>query len=235
MLHYSPLLIVHISGGITGLLAGAVALAYRKGSVGHAKAGIVFVIAMFAMAGAGTYLAIRKEQLGNICGGIFTLYMVSTALVTVRRKSSPGSKFDWLALLAIVLVGLTMTTLGILVVTHNIVGAPGVPIPAYFIMGSIAFISGAADVRMILRRTLSRTQRITRHLVRMCFGLFIASGSFFLGQQRVFPEAWRGSPFWLIPGFLPLAFLLFWLIRVRFTNAFKRKVPLPPNTQPSLG
>lgn len=60
-----------------------------------------------------------------------------------------------------------------------------------------------------------------RHLWRMCFGLFIATGSFFLGQQQVFPAVLRGSPLLIVLAILPLVFLIFWLFRVRFTNAYK--------------
>jgi hypothetical protein len=67
-----------------------------------------------------------------------------------------------------------------------------------------------------------RLQGIVRHLWRMCFGFFIATGSFFLGQQQVFPAWLRGSIVLFIPALLPLVLLIFWLFRVRFTNAYKR-------------
>lgn len=38
----------------------------------------------------------------------------------------------------------------------------------------------------------------------MCFALFVASGSFFLGQADEFPEAFRIYPLLAIPAFLPL-------------------------------
>jgi len=62
-----------------------------------------------------------------------------------------------------------------------------------------------------------------RHLWRMCFGFFIATGSFFLGQQQVFPAWLRGSGVLFIPALLPLILLIFWLFRVRFTNAYQGK------------
>ena len=50
----------------------------------------------------------------------------------------------------------------------------------------------------------------------MCFGLFIATGSFFLGQQKVMPEWMRGSPLLFVPVVLVLGLMVFWLLRVRF-------------------
>jgi hypothetical protein len=96
-----------------------------------------------------------------------------------------------------------------------------------FFMGTVVLLAAAGDVRMI-GRDISGTQRIARHLWRMCFGWFIATGSFFLGQQQVFPVWLRGSAVLLVPALLPLMLLIFWLIRVRFTNAYKKmSMPRP--------
>ena len=54
---------------------------------------------------------------------------------------------------------------------------------------SIPLLAAIGDLRMLLRGGISGTSRITRHLWRMCYGLFIATGSFFLGQQQVFTRA----------------------------------------------
>jgi len=85
----------------------------------------------------------------------------------------------------------------------------------------VILLAGLGDLRVLLRG-ISGRRRIARHLWRMCFGWFIATGSFFLGQQQVFPAWLRGSPALLVPALLPLALLIFWLVRVRFTNAYKR-------------
>ncbi|HEU4805696.1 MAG TPA: hypothetical protein VFS91_07810 [Nitrobacter sp.] len=61
--------------------------------------------------------------------------------------------------------------------------------------------------------------RIKRHLVRMCLALFIASGSFFLGQQDEFPRELRGQPIFTLLAVAPLITLLFWLWRLRRKGA----------------
>lgn len=50
----------------------------------------------------------------------------------------------------------------------------------------------------------------------MCFALFVASGSFFLGQADEIPESLRIWPVLTILAVLPLVALLYWLWRVRF-------------------
>jgi hypothetical protein len=70
---------------------------------------------------------------------------------------------------------------------------------------------------------LAGAQRIARHLWRMCFSLFVASGSFFLGQAKVFPKPIRILPLLAIPALLPLVLLLYWLVRVLFTKWYRRR------------
>lgn len=77
---------------------------------------------------------------------------------------------------------------------------------------------------MLIGGRVTGLKRIVRHLWRMCFGLFVATGSFFLGQQQVFPSFVRGSSVLFVPAILPLVLMIFWLIRVRFKNAYEGKV-----------
>jgi len=44
-----------------------------------------------------------------------------------------------------------------------------------------------------------------------------------LGQQQVFPAFLRKMNLLFLPAILPLMLLIFWLFRVRFTNAYKGK------------
>jgi hypothetical protein len=88
----------------------------------------------------------------------------------------------------------------------------------YFFMGSVPLLAAAGDIRMLVRGGISGRQRLVRHLWRMCFGLFIATGSFFLGQQQVFPAWLRRTNILFVPAILPLILLIFWLIRVRLTK-----------------
>ena len=68
----SPILVLHILGGIFGLLSGAAAMLFRKGSPRHVLAGRVFVVSMLVMAAGAAYLGVTKHQPGNVGGGIFT-------------------------------------------------------------------------------------------------------------------------------------------------------------------
>jgi hypothetical protein len=228
----SPILVLHIAGGITGILSGAVAMTFRKGGRGHVVAGQVFVVAMLCMSASGAYMAyFVKPNMGNVMGGVMTFYMVSTAWMTARRKDGETGIFDWGALLVALMFAAYAATLG-LQAAHSPTGLKeGYPPALYFIWGFVALLSAAGDVRMLLRRgVFFGSQRIVRHLWRMCLALFIATGSFFLGQQKVFPASFRGLKVWFVPAFLPLVLLIFWLLRVWITRTYKKTGP-PYRTQ----
>jgi len=89
-----PLLVLHISAGIVGLLSGTAAMIFRKGSRRHAQAGDVFVVTMLTMALCAVWLATLKQQPGNVVGGVFTFYLVATASVLPTGMGS----FDALGL-----------------------------------------------------------------------------------------------------------------------------------------
>ncbi|MFL5381463.1 MAG: hypothetical protein ACJ8GN_02940 [Longimicrobiaceae bacterium] len=55
----------------------------------------------------------------------------------------------------------------------------------------------------------------------MCFALFIASGSFFLGQMKFLPEPLRILPLMLALGVAPLFVLLYWMWRVRLRHSVR--------------
>lgn len=213
-----PLLVLHIAGGIVGLLSGTVAMVYRKGSPGHRTAGKIFVISMLIMAACATYLAVLKHQMGNIIGGPLTFYMITTAWLAGRRGDQKPGAFDRGALAMALAIGISLWTLGILMVLGQVEPQQGIPRGMCFVMGTIPLLAAAGDIRMLRRGGISGSPRLVRHLWRMCFGLFIATGSFFLGQQQVFPEAIRKQYILAPLAILPLPLLIYWLVRVKFTK-----------------
>jgi hypothetical protein len=97
----------------------------------------------------------------------------------------------------------------------------GVPPAAPIIFAAVASLAAGADLKVILRGGISGVDRVARHLWRMCAGLFIATGSFFIGQQKVMPAFMQGSPVLLVLGIAPLVVMIYWLIKNRRTNTPK--------------
>jgi uncharacterized membrane protein len=232
---YSPIMVVHLCAGTVGLLSGTAAMSFRKGSPRHVLAGKVFVASMLTMAVGAVYLAITRHQPNNIGGGILTFYLIGTAWLTARRSDGETSRFDWIVFLIPLTLGILTWTSGIKVVRSGANSQDGVPVGMIFFMGSVMLLAAVGDIRMLVRGGVLGAKRIARHLWRMCFGLFIAAGSFFLGPsnrplrllsavglgQHLSPALFN-TTLYLILSILPLILLIFWLVRVRFTNASKR-------------
>jgi uncharacterized membrane protein len=219
---YSPLLLFHISAATVGLLSGIVSMSFPKGSRGHRVAGNVFFISMLGMSAAGAYLAFVKSQMGNVFGGVLTFYLVATAWITARRREGGTGIFNWAAFLIAFTIGACIVTWGVEAANSPTGSKDGVPAAGYFVLGSVALLSAAGDVRMLVRGGVFGAQRIARHLWRMCFALFIATGSIFLARPQIFPAVLRETHVLVLLGILPLILMVFWLIRVRFTNTYKR-------------
>lgn len=219
----TPLLALHVTAGIIGLLSGTAAMVLRKGSRRHGQAGDVFVVSMLTMAACAVWLALLKRQPGNVVGGVFTFYLVSTAWATAKRRDGVMRVFDWVAPVIPLVGGAILWISGAELVRRHVTATDGVPVGMRFFMGSVMLLAAAGDIRMLLGGGVAGGKRIVRHLWRMCFGLFVATGSFFLGQQQVFPAFVRQSNVLFVPAILPLALMIFWLVRVRFKNAYEGK------------
>lgn len=225
----APVLFLHICGGTLGLFSGAAALSLRKGSRPHVLAGRVFVASMLVMAVGAAYLGVIKHQPNNVGGGIFTFYLILTAW----RADGKTSKLDWAAILIPLTLGILTWINGVGVVRSGASSLAGVPVGMVFFMGSVELLAAAGDVRLLMQRGVLGARRIRRHLWRMCFGLFTASGSFFLGPSnrplrllssvgigQHLPRALFSIGVYLVLTILPLVLMIFWLVRVRFKNAY---------------
>ena len=208
----------HIAAGIAAILLGAIAVGARKGGRMHVKAGTWFVIAMLVLGVTAAILEPFRAVPGSPINGVLPCYFVATSWATVRRRDGAAGWFE-IAACAVAL------GLGALLLWG---GFTGTKTPAgvgpVFALASVCLLAGVLDLHAILR-TLSPAARLARHLWRMCFAFFIATGSFFLGQQKVMPVAVRDSPILFVLAFAPFAVMLFWLVRVRFRPKALRLAP----------
>jgi hypothetical protein len=223
------LLGLHIGGGSLGIISGTTALLARKGERLHRIAGTVFFLSMLTAyaIGAGVAPFLDDGQRTNFVAGVLALYLLISGWTTVMRRDPAPGTLDAAGLvlaLSIVAAGLYFMRLAAQSPTHTIDGSPPQAFYMFVLGGSFA---AAGDLNLLLRRGLSGVARISRHLWRMCFSLFIASGSFFLGQQQVMPAWLQGSAWLFLPALAPLAFLLFWLLRVRLAGWSKTAQPAP--------
>lgn len=215
--------LIHFAVGLVALASGALAFSVRKGGGAHISAGTWFCIAMFALGVTASILSPFKSPPDSPIGGIMVCYFVATAWMTARRRSGTPGTFEKFACAIIMVIAFAMIGAGLKAAISPADQVTGPPGPAVLIAtGGICLLAGLLDLRFIIRGRLSATQRISRHIWRMCFAFFIATGSFFLGQQKVLPQIVRGSPILFVLAFAPFALMVFWLVRVRFSKTISR-------------
>jgi len=213
----SSLVYVHITAGAFALFSGGTAIFSRKGAWLHRAAGNAFFVAMIVMCVAALPVAFARQQAINVAAASFTLYLVSTAWTAAVRPDGVTGRFETFAALAGASIAIGALTYGATMAKSFA--------PAFYLFGALAAFGSIIDVRMISRGGVSGVGRITRHLWRMSVSLFVATGSFFFGQQQVLPDWLRGSPLQMVLGLAPLGLLVFWLVVVAFTKRFRAPQP----------
>ena len=206
---------VHIAAGGLAIVLGAAALLAKKGGSVHRRGGLLFVYAMLV-------LGFTAAILGNVLGGLISVYFVTTAFTTIR----PVSRWTRLVNVAALMVAAGPAVTDILGGVQA-VRAPrgvlnGVPFPMFFFLAIITILAAAGDVRVLRFGVPHGRARLARHLWRMCFALFIAAGSFFSIRERVakvLPEPLTTVPMRMLPILLVFGAMFYWLWRLRRRRA----------------
>jgi uncharacterized membrane protein len=223
--------VVHVGGGFVGLVSGTVALLAGKGGRLHRAAGTVFFASMLVMATLACYLAVvRPGQIVNLFIGIFASYLVATGWLAVRREAGAAGAPERIALGVAVVLCAPFAVLSIQLAAglppffKSAVPLVGPVRVAIYSFTSVLAIAAIGDATVVFAGGLSAAPRVARHLWRMCLGLTLAAGSAFTnGFARLLPGPYHVPDAFFFPQFIPVAFLIFWMIRVRFTGWLGRR------------
>ncbi|HLZ81930.1 MAG TPA: DUF2306 domain-containing protein [Caulobacteraceae bacterium] len=217
--------VLHIAGGTVGLVSGTVALLASKGGRVHRTAGTVFFFSMLVMAALACYLAVvMPGQLVNLFIGTFAAYLVATGWMTVRRRGGGAGLAERIAFVVAIVLCAPFAILsfqlaaGLPPLFKSAVPLEGPVLIAIYSFTTVLAIALIGDARVVLGGGAAAAPRIARHLWRMCLGVTLAAGSAFTnGLPRLLPAPHDVPPAFFLPQFIPVGFLIFWMIRVRFT------------------
>jgi uncharacterized membrane protein len=208
-------LVFHVAVGVAALVGGFIAIAARKGGTWHRRSGMVFVYTMIATGLTAAGISVYEGKSPG--GGVVTAYFVFTAWTTIRPLPGGGRR---------VAIGLMVFVFAMAVLGYfgavTALDKPGnqlngVPAGMLFFMSTITLLAAFGDFRMMRAGGIQGSRRIARHLWRMCFGLFIATGSFVaqLVMMKYVPDALRSLPVILALSAGPLVMLVYWMWRIR--------------------
>ena len=229
------MLAVHILAGALGLVFGYVALYATKGAALHRRSGTLFVYAMLTMSICGMVIAAGQgvAPAVNIPAALTTAYLTVTALTTFRPPATGARQLDIGGMLVAFAVGLTSLAFALQALANG-GRRNGMPAFPFFLFGVVGLLASFLDFRMIRAGGLRGASRLARHLWRMCFALFIAAMSFFLGQAKVFPKPVRIPALLALPVLAVLVTLLYWLWRVRIRRSLQGIVGVTAHPEPDL-
>jgi uncharacterized membrane protein len=217
----TPTMIIHVTFGGVAILAGFIGLLSKKGFLVHRMAGRVFVVSMLAMAIAGSFIAFQKPEMITLLAGLFTIYLVISAIVTVRSTLLLHSWQGFVIAFCAFCIGLSGIYYGYQanISADNLYD--GFPAAPYLFFGGLALLSAGLDLKIIVQKHISGAHKIARHAWRMCLALFIAAGSLFDGPgTTMFPDALQGSSLLLAPQGIVVLLLAYWLFRILYLRKF---------------
>ena len=206
------LLATHIGGGATGIVSGGVAMVARKGGRLHRQAGKVFFGGMLAMTVVGATVApfLDEAQWTNTLAATFTFYLVVTGWLTARRRDGQTGALDrWAMLIPIGVIAAVASA--VLLDAGKGDGTFGT-VYAFAVLSAVGL---AGDLNQLRRGGLSGPSRTARHIWRISLALFVATGSYFMGQPKFVPEILKTTGLNFAPPLAVLVLLVFWLVRVR--------------------
>lgn len=220
---YSTILTFHIVTASIGLLAGAFALFSKKGTSLHKNSGKLFTAGMIMIGTAGSILAYMVNRPETLIIGIIMIYLVGSATAAIKRKENNTGLFEISALLLAISVAIVSGYIGYTVSYDNGHSTAKVPAVFYFLLSGFLSFCSALDLRVIIRGGVSGAQRISRHVWRICLAFLIAVTSIFLGNTHIFSDAIRNTNILFAPSIIVIILLVYWMLRVTFTDRYKPK------------
>lgn len=200
------------------MASGFFAFAARKGNRVHRSAGMVFVWTMTLLTASGLWLSLAREILFTVFLSAIALHTVATgwaAAAVEKRAGRLATRVSPAVSGAIVL--------GAIYGGMRAGAAPGgmlndLPPGAFYTVASVALVIFAYDVAFARAKEPTPQRRLTRHLWRMGFSAFLATGIFFFGNNHVLPEVLREPAFLSAPVITVVLWTIFYAVRTRFSR-----------------
>lgn len=213
---------LHFLVGTICLFAGVAAFLVRKGSNLHRGAGRVFVVCMLLLCASGLYMSLARSILFTAFLALLAGHAVTTGWLAAARITG---RAEWIAASVIGLVATACIGSGLLVGGLPTGELNGLPPVAFYSLGGVSLWIAGIDVLALRRGPANDRQRLTRHVWRMGFALFIASFIFFFGNNTVLPPVLRSPIALLAPVLTVIGLTLYSSIRARLGRgpAFQRE------------
>ncbi|GJL97824.1 MAG: hypothetical protein DHS20C06_16410 [Hyphobacterium sp.] len=211
---------LHFWIGCGAIIAGFAAFAARKGKNLHRKAGTLFVVAMGLLAISGLWLSLAREILFTVFLSAISFHALITGWAAAKSRFVLCRWISRLAPLASGLIVLGAAAGGMIAGASPDGALDGLPPAAFYGLALVSAVLCGLDIHYALISAPALRARLTRHVWRMGFSFFLATGIFFFGNNHVLPEILRTPWFLALPVLAVVVWTVFHAVRTRFGHAF---------------
>ena len=194
------LLVAHIFGGCTSLIAAVFAVVSSKGKKAHILAGRAYFWGMAVIFLTAIPMSIVSSNLFNFLVAIFSFYLAYAGMRFARNRTGIANTFDWAAVGLMVLSGIGMWCLATVYFMNN-----NTQYITLAVFGFIAITLGYLDFRSYRNKSAIGKQRISRHLINMLAGTIAVITAVLVTNVNIEPV----FILWILPTII-ISPLIFW-------------------------
>lgn len=208
---------IHFVVGCFAVIAGFAAFSVKKGERIHRMVGAIFVMTMTILTVSGLWMSIARNILFTVFLSAIAFHTFFTGWATAGVARPIGriiTKWSYLFSGAI--------TIGALYGGALAAKAPGavlndLPPFAFYTIAAVSLLIFILDFLFALNSNPAERNRIIRHLWRMGFSFFLATGIFFFGNNHVLPEVLRTPLLLSVPVIVVILWTIYFSVRVRIS------------------
>jgi uncharacterized membrane protein len=193
----SPLVLLHVVAGFSGLASGIIVMAMpNKGNKLHKKIGMVYFITMMVSTLLSIYLSIKINSTGLLSIGVFTFYMLVGGFLSTARRIK---KFRYL-FIPLSLIGFGA---GVYMILTGII--------FLIVFGGLQIWLVVQDIWMLRKKEIHPFDLQRSHAGKMAGSFIAASTAFAVNVIFTGGEWWH----WLLPTFAITPLITFWNIQLK--------------------
>jgi uncharacterized membrane protein len=210
---------LHFWIGCGAIIAGFTAFASRKGEGVHRTAGTLFVVTMGLLAISGLWLSLARDILFTVFLSAISFHALITGWAAAKSRFVLCRWISRLAPISSGLIGLGAVAGGMIAGASPDGLLNDLPPAAFYLLAFVSAVLCGLDIFYALMPAPPLRVRLTRHVWRMGFSFFLATGIFFFGNNHVLPEVLRSPWFLALPVLAVVVWTLFHAVRNRFGRA----------------
>jgi hypothetical protein len=195
------LLPIHILAGTIALLCAALAIASEKGKKLHVLSGRTYFLCMAAIFLTAIPMSIITSNIFLFLIALFSFYLAFSGMRFARNRKGITTTLDWIAVSLMISSGLGMWILAAIYFTND-----NSQYIVLLVFGFLAVFLGYGDYKSYKDKTITRKERIAKHLGNMLGGTIAVITAVLVVSVNIEP-VWI---WWVLPTALITPVIIWW-------------------------